>query len=303
MTVGYPLVSDDPRVYPAGFAGRVYVWDLDQTYLDTAFHTLRGLLRIPIELAVDKRAIPGMAPLLRGLRRGPGPGVACVPLYFVSGSPPQLRGVIERKMLLDGVEADGLTFKDWIGVLRGLRPGRLHEQVGYKLCALLGGRLRRPASREVLFGDDTEQDARAYSIYARLVAAPDDARGADAALVAAGVRAEDRRLVLSLLQRLERPVGSVEHAFIHLARGTPPAAFAALAPLVVPVEGAAQLGPLLLHLGMIDVAAARAALDEVRARDDAAKVTGRLARLVERGLVPADVVEALCSSCHPGLNG
>jgi len=290
---GYPLVVDDPREYPPGFDGRVFVWDLDKTYLATGFSSLPGLARIPIELAVDKRAIPGMAPLLRGLRRGPGPGFACAPLYFVSASPPQLKGVVARKMQLDGVEADGLIFKDWVGALRGLRPGRLREQVGFKVCALLTGRLRRPLSREVLFGDDVEADALAYSLYAALLAAPDDRGAADRALAAAGVRVDDRRAAVELLQRLQPPLGRVERVFIHLERRSPPEAFAALAPLVVPVEGAAQLGPLLFHLGLIDAGAARAALDEVRVALGDAEVRARLARLVGRGLVPGALVTAL----------
>jgi hypothetical protein len=289
----YPLVRDDQRQYPAGWGGRVYVWDLDKTYLDTAFSSLPALLRIPLELGVDKRAIPGMAPLLRGLRRGPGPDYACAPLYFVSASPPQLRAVIERKMLMDGVEFDGLTFKDWLGVLRGLRPGRLREQVGYKVAALLTGRFARPASREVLFGDDTESDASAYHLYASLLEHVDDANWCEAAVRRAGVAEDDGRVISALLARLERPVGSVERAFIHLERETPPEQFAGLAPLVVPVDGAAQLGPVLLHLGLIDAAAARAALEEVAAVVDPAVLRLRLDQAVARGLVPSGLLEGL----------
>src|SRR5687767_10422110 len=112
--------SNDRRI-PSDYRGDVLVWDIDKTYLDTRFSSWRGLAAIPFELAIDKEALPGAVPLLRALRRGPGDRTALVPLYFVSGSPPQLRRVIERKMILDGVEFDGITFKDQLGLLRSGR--------------------------------------------------------------------------------------------------------------------------------------------------------------------------------------
>ena len=114
MDTCYPLSQDEQREYVNGFDGDVFVWDIDKTYLDTHFSSMKGMARIPVEFAIDKRAIPGMPEVLRGLRRGPGPGFACAPLYFVSASPPQIRGVVQRKMLMDGVEYDGIIFKDWL---------------------------------------------------------------------------------------------------------------------------------------------------------------------------------------------
>ena len=161
MKVPYPLSIEDQRSYPEGFDGRVFVWDIDKTYLETHFSSLKGMARIPVEFAIDKKAIAGMPEILRGLRRGPGEDYACAPLYFVSASPPQMRRVIERKMLMDGVEYDGIILKDWLKTLRRLRPGRLREQAGFKVCALLAGRQNRPRSTEYLFGDDVESDAAA----------------------------------------------------------------------------------------------------------------------------------------------
>src|SRR5690606_38035670 len=121
-----------PSVYPClertnhrrleEHAGDILIWDIDKTYLDTRFSSLRGLLSIPLELAIDKRALPGTVPLLRALRRGPGEKSALVPLYFISGSPVQLRSVIEEKMTLDGVGFDGITFKDQFALLKKGRP-------------------------------------------------------------------------------------------------------------------------------------------------------------------------------------
>ena len=109
---------------------------------------------------MDKRAIPGTPALLKGIRRGVGPTHQQTPLYFVSASPPQLRQVIERKMLADGVEPDGITFKDQFHhILRG-RPDQLRNHVGYKLAALLLNRRAHPiGSREYLYGDDPRRRA------------------------------------------------------------------------------------------------------------------------------------------------
>ena len=121
MHRGYPLCEIDNRSLPPDYAGPVFIWDVDKTYLSTHFSSLQGLVRIPVEFPIDKRAIPGMPELVRGLRKGRGAGVACAPLYFITASPPQLRSALENKMLLDGVEFDGITFKDW---LRTLIPTR-----------------------------------------------------------------------------------------------------------------------------------------------------------------------------------
>ena len=169
MSQAYPLRIHDQRTLPDGYDGPVFVWDIDKTYLATRFSSLQGLSRIPLEFAVDKQAIPAMPEVLRGIRRGPGPGYGCVPLYFVTASPPQLRGVLEHKMILDGVEFDGITFKDWWRIMKQGRPGRFLDQVGFKVCALLEGRRRRPLATEYLFGDDAESDADAFALYASLV--------------------------------------------------------------------------------------------------------------------------------------
>ncbi len=257
----YPLNQEDQRSYPPGFDGAVFVWDIDKTYLSTQFSSLKGMSRIPFEFAIDKQAIAGMPEVLRGLRRGPGPDYAAAPLYFVSASPPQIRGIVERKMLLDGVEYDGITFKDWAKTLFQLRPGRLREQVGFKLCALLATRQNRPQSREYLFGDNAETDAEAFCLYARLLSPTLSASAADAEMAAAGVKPDDRRCVLDLLSNLGPARGRVEKIFIHQVRASAPERFAKLQPAVSPVQGGYQLALACFELGLLDaqaVAQARA---------------------------------------------
>lgn len=161
-------VPTDFRVpVPADYAGDVFVWDLDKTYLRTKFETFRDLMRTAFQKAADKTTYPGATPLLRALRRGPN-GVR--PIYFVSASPPQLREKILEKFALDGVEIDGIYFKDNFKNVRPGRFARLREQMGYKLLALLDLRARLPiAAVETMFGDDAETDAAVYAIYSEVI--------------------------------------------------------------------------------------------------------------------------------------
>lgn len=283
----YPLSVVDERELPEGYDGPAFVWDIDKTYLSTHFSSMKGLARIPLEFAVDKMAIPGMPEILRGLRRGPGPGFAAAPLYFVSASPPQMRKVLEHKMLMDGVEYDGITSKDWFLTVKQRRPGRLKEQVGFKLCALLEGRRRRPLAREYLFGDDVEQDATAFHLYSRLLAGELSAGDADGAMAAEGVKPDDRRCVFALLDRLPEKRGAVPRAFIHLEHGTPPSEFDHFGGLVAPVKGAGQLAPALYELGLLDSDAVGQALDEVVSRSGLSESDREelLRDAVSRGLV------------------
>jgi hypothetical protein len=163
------LERSNDRKLPADYSGDVLIWDIDKTYLDTSFSSFRGLIAIPLEFAIDKRSIPGAVHLIRALRHGQGDKSALVPLYFVSGSPPQLRRVIEQKMTLDGVEFDGITFKDQWGLLRAGRPRDIKAQVGYKLQALLLYRRELPdGARYLLFGDDVEADAESFVLFGKI---------------------------------------------------------------------------------------------------------------------------------------
>ena len=295
MGLCYPLSMDDQRTLPQNYDGPVCIWDIDKTYLATHFSSFRGLARIPIEFAVDKQAIAGMPEILRGLRRGPGPSFACTPMYFVSASPPQLRKVLANRMLLDGVEYDGITSKDWIKTLTQLRPGRLREQIGFKLCALLAGRQRRLLAQEYLFGDDVEKDAEAYHLYARLISGTLSSDDAERCMKAKGVHRDDRRCVFALLDTLPKKKGTVKRIFVHLERRTPPSRFEHLGELVVPVNGACQLGLALYETGLVDRETVVQAYEAVKASSVLTRtsVAGLLAEAHERGLISAGKLREL----------
>ena len=211
-------ISDD-------YAGPVLVCDIDKTYLSTHFSSFRGLLSIPFELAIDKEPIPGIVPLLRALRRGPGTESALTPLYFVSGSPVQLRPVIEKRMVLDGIDFDGITFKDQLGLLLSGRPRAIKEQIGYKLTALLlyFEEVSKQA-RWLLFGDDVEQDADVFVLFSRVASG---FRGAELErwLKSNRVSKKDIRAIMPIAERLPVVEDPVDGIFIHLERGRAPASF------------------------------------------------------------------------------
>jgi hypothetical protein len=289
----YPLTIDDQRAFADDFAGPVHLWDIDKTYLSTHFSSLKGLARIPVEFAVDKRAITGMPEVLRGLRRGAGAGFACVPIYFVSASPPQLRGVLERKMLLDGVEHDGIVFKDWLTALRTWTPWRLRQQIGFKLCALLTARQRRPLSVEYLYGDDTEQDAAAYSLYARLTAGELSPAAAESEMEQRGVHPLDRRIVHQLLGTLPQRRGNVARIFIHLEQRTRPEEIAAAGPLVMPTRDGVQLAVATFALGLLPAGTVAQAIEAMRSRDPAYDLAPVLDDARRRGLASDAVLAEL----------
>lgn len=155
-------------------ANEVYVWDLDKTYLDTTFETMRGLWRTIIEKAFQKQNVPGTSTLVRALRnhwQETHKGKKDFPIYFITASPPQLERKVHDKLNFDGIYPFGLFCKDNLKNIRPARLRRLTQQVGYKLQALLQLRLHLSENvRQVLWGDDSEADAIIYSLYSDLCA-------------------------------------------------------------------------------------------------------------------------------------
>jgi hypothetical protein len=269
---------------------RVYRWDLDKTYLETDFESLRGLVRSAIEDASSKRAVPGATPLLQAL---------CAPpenrIYILSGSPVQLREVLEEKLRLDGIRYEGLVLKDSLRHLRKGRVRAIKEQFGYKLPVLLTGRdgMGR-ACVETLFGDDAEVDALVYSVYADLVAGRMgpaevsrimEAAGAYAGAIAATVEAIDH---LSTAEAVER-------IFIRLEKRRPPALFDALGSRCVPIYSWWQAALVLHGAGHIDgIAAGEVMQDVARGRGRGPWQMAALTQdIVRRGHVAATALDSV----------
>jgi len=251
----YPLDRTNDRTFPDDWSGRIYVWDIDKTYLATEIHSLSALLAVPFEFAIDKRNVAGTGALLRALRRGRVDfGLTAVnPIYFVSASPPQLRRVIQRKMLIDGVEFDGISFKDQVHLVTRGQFGKLREQIGYKVSALLLNRRELPwTCSETLFGDDSESDALIYSIYGDIIAGRMRGDALIKTLLKHQVRREDALYIAGLADGLpERDL--VDGIYINLEVRKDPNRFEGFSPIVVPSHDAFQAALRLFEDGHIGI--------------------------------------------------
>ena len=229
----------------------MYRWDLDKTYLRTEFDTLRDLLSRAFERAKDKHTVPGASALLREIRATQPAG-----LYILSGSPEQMRRVLEAKLRLDGVTWDGFTLKPSLKQLLRGHFKFLRDQVGYKLNALLGSREVLPGyTDEILFGDDAETDAFVYSLYADLCAGRVGPEVLTQVLERAAVRAEEIPELLKLSGRLPRRDHCLR-IFIHLDRISSLDPFAEYGMRVVPFYNYFQPAVVLVEMGAIEAKAA-----------------------------------------------
>ncbi|MFK7985121.1 MAG: phosphatase domain-containing protein [Sandaracinaceae bacterium] len=238
------MTEGDPESEPS--AGRVFRWDLDKTYLRTEFDTVRDLLKLAFESAKEKRTVPGAASLLREIRRTDPLGI-----YIVSGSPEQLRKVLEAKLRLDGIRWDSFTLKPQLSnIVRG-KFRFVKDQVAYKLGALLETRIEMPAAvDEYLFGDDAEADAFIYSIYSDMCAGRVDNEVLMGVLREAGVYEDDLPRLVRLASRLPRHDGG-RRIFIHLDRISSPDGFEEFGRRVCPFYNYLQPALVLLDDGAL----------------------------------------------------
>lgn len=276
----------------------IFRWDLDKTYLRTEFQSLRKMVRIPFETAADKIHLPGVPPLIQALRRCAAARGERPLVFFLSASPPQIGATIREKLALDGIEYEGITFKDQ---LRNLMRGKwrnLREQIGYKLGELLESRLRAPnAPREVLFGDDWESDPIIYSLYADIMSGALGPAQVASILERLGVDALGVARIAAAAERVpaETP-GEVLRIFINLERRTPPGRFQPFGARLVPAFNYLQTAASLFELNLLDGEAlcsvATALLERPRASGE--RLRNSLDDLVRRGhLRPASRTRAL----------
>ena len=200
--------------------------------------------------------MPGSAALLRELTRAVD-GQALAYVSIVSGSPRQLRDVLEAKLRLDGVSWQEFHLKPQ---LKNLSKGRLRavrEQVGYKLPLMLRSRAALPATvRETLFGDDAEVDVLIYSLYADLLCGRSGGEEVDALLKKVGASSTVRQRCAKDLASIEASGSDsepVETIFIHLDSGSPPALFEPFGSRVIPVFNYYQAALVLFARGHLDV--------------------------------------------------
>ncbi|MEM9070553.1 MAG: phosphatase domain-containing protein [Myxococcota bacterium] len=280
----------EPRDSPSRI---IYRWDLDKTYLRTEFDTVRQLLKTAFERPGEKRTVPGASVLLRELRATGPAGV-----FILSGSPEQMRKVLEAKLRLDGIQWDSFTLKPTVKKLMRGKVRFLKDQVSYKLLALLEARVAGAAdTSEVLFGDDAEADAFIYSLFADLCAGRVGTETLMAVLERARVYRDEVPRIVRLASRLpERD--SVRRIFIHLDRMSLPSVFAEFGLRVCPFHNYFQPSVVLMHDGLLSAEAVlRVAADLVIRYDfggDA--LTASLLDLARRRYVGRQVAEELADA-------
>lgn len=276
----------------------LYRWDLDRTYLDTDIHSVRGMIRSAFESASEKRNIPGASILLRALIQHDKQAEVAI----LSGSPVQMRDVLERKLALDGIRFEKLILKD---NLRNLRRGRFRAvrgQMGYKLPRLLEMRAehRQPTTRESLFGDDAEVDAVIYALYAEAVLGLIDADRMVTVMRAGHAYDDQIERAVSALARVER-ADAVEGIYIHLDRGVPLAEFGRLGGRVTPVFSWFQAAMSLWHRGRLGPSGVASVADRVAREPGVGSrgLVGLAQDAVRRGIVPREAVAELVTA--PGF--
>lgn len=182
----------DRRVWDSRFFNEVadpafdIICDIDKTYLETDFATVADIARTAFENAADKVTVFGATDVLLAARWAG--GAPPNGLHFVSSSPPQLRKVLETKLVKDGLDWTSDTFKNQAYNIRKRKLTLLRHHVAYKTLAILtvmasraeaGARVSpAPASSPVrscapgkfiMIGDNAESDPVVYSGVARLL--------------------------------------------------------------------------------------------------------------------------------------
>ena len=272
-------------------------WDLDKTYLVSHFESLRYLLRVPFQRAEDKVSVPGVAALIKGIRRTLDRRGIGVRVYFLSASPPQIGGAIRDKLTLDGIDYDAIVFKDQFRNLIKARFDAVLEHIGYKLERLLQGALQADAgSLELLFGDDWESDPFIYSLYADVVEGRVDVERLARIVEVAGVNRDDARQIVSLAREL-RHDARVETIFILRQRPASPQDLLAFGSRLVWFDNYFECSLKLFEIGMLNAesvlgvladaglspAAAAESFDAVCGRDPASRAClSRLRRILLR---------------------
>ncbi|MBK9069746.1 MAG: hypothetical protein IPL79_01860 [Myxococcales bacterium] len=267
----------------------VFRWDLDKTYLRTEFDSARDLFKSAFETAADKQAYPGATAVLRALHS------ERHRICIVSGSPRQMKAVLEAKLVLDGVTYDEFVLKN---NLRNIVAGRfraLRSQIPYKLPALLASRVSSPpAPRETLFGDDAEADAIIYCLYADIVSGQVSPATLAKVLEASRAYPDEIELVLRLAAQVTHG-DVVRRVFIHLDRRSPPQGFDTLGGRVVPVYNYFQTALVLYADGVLSARQVLFVATEMLATTMFAPTTLANSQqdLMRRGHLPAATLTAL----------
>lgn len=221
----------------------VYVWDLDKTYLDTHWQSLKDLFRVSFTDNFHRKNVPGTGTMVSALKHswGQRKGEGLFPIFFITASPPQMEKKIREKLESDNILPLGIFFKD---NLKNLWPGRfwkLSQHVGYKVSALLYLRtLLKENVTQVLWGDDSETDAIIYSLYSDICSRR--LAGDDTEKVLKNFQVTNEQLARIDSALAQIPVyDPVEKIYINLAIDTDPEYYLKFGRRMIPSYNALQI--------------------------------------------------------------
>lgn len=294
---------DETPVEPLPDRLHHFRWDLDKTYIRTEFDTRRELIRTFLQSAEEKTGIPGAATLLRELLRPNDDPSEQRRVTFISGSPRQMRKVLTEKLRLDGIEPDQFILKPNLSNLLLFRFSAIRSQVGYKVEALLKSRLHGVQVEETLFGDDAEQDALVYGLYADLIAGRIVLDELEHILSLANADRREARRILELAALLQPdPTTRVRRIFINLERRSPISRFDAFGSTVCPIYNYFQAGfVLLIDQQLSPESTARVLLALLAEGYTGARIANSLRNLIRRSVVTADATDAALQRLLPAL--
>lgn len=296
-------IADESPAEPLPDRLHHFRWDLDKTYIRTEFDTRRDLIMTFLQSAEEKTGIPGAATLLRELLRSTDDPNEQRRVTFISGSPRQMRKVLTEKLRLDGIEPDQFILKPNLSNLLLFRFSAIRSQVGYKVEALLKSRLHGVQVEETLFGDDAEQDALVYGLYADLIAGRVPLDELERILALANADRREARRIMELAALLEPdPATHVRRIFINLERRSPVSRFDAFGSAVCPIYNYFQAGfVLLVDQQLSPESTARVLLDLVNQGYTSARIANSLRNLIRRGVVTAAATDAALHRLLPAL--
>lgn len=262
-------------------------WDVDKTYLQTDFDGTRALLRTFFQKANEKVTVPAATTLLRELLSLRTDNIARK-VMFISGSPRQMRNVLTEKLRLDGISPDRFILKPNLSNVLLFRFKSVRSQVGYKLSALLRSMIHKGDVSEILFGDDSEQDAFIYSLYSALLQNQISLDILNKILLKAGVAARDRMTILEyaamLPSSLDGRKHSVRRIYIHLDRRSPTVRFSPFGTLVVPIYNYFQVALVMFWDAQLESRSLLRVIEAIaRSGYSATRLANSVQNLIHRG--------------------
>ena len=188
-----------------------------------------------------------MAPLYRAFKESLPASPPPAFIFFISASPVQFYPVLAEKFRLDGLLFDGITLKRWLNLIRKGRWFEIKKHIVYKLAALLYHRKIRPNTakvKEILIGDDSENDLDAYILYTQIVNREISLSKLEDILKILDAVPEEKRAIIELSQENVQE-SQIERIYIHcskykrplpLSKVRPELVFSALDPLQIALD-------------------------------------------------------------------